>query len=180
MRAILLGIILLSVNALRAQTFVQAGFDYVPGQPFVNNIAANDSLSQKKWSVSKFVGLSQSFIFSKGGNAAITSVPIGLQINRRLSNNLYAFANVAVAPSYINFNHAFTNSNFNKMNTGNMFSGSNSLGIYSSASMGLMYINDARTFSISGSISVDRNSTPFFPVYPVNTSRSIPVNSNRK
>jgi hypothetical protein len=165
MRAILLGIILFSFTALRAQTFLPVGLGYMPAQPFANNIAANDSLSQKKWSVSKFVGISQSFIFSKDGNASISSVPIGLQVNRRLNNNLYAFANVAIAASYINFNHAFTNSTFNKMSPGSMYSGSNSLGIYSSASMGLMYINDARTFSISGSISVERNSTPFFPVY---------------
>ena len=180
MRAILLGIILFSVTTLRAQTFMPVGIGYLPAHPFANNMAINDSLSQKKWSVSKFVGISGSFIFSKGGNASITSVPIGLQLNRRLNNNLYAFANVAIAPSYINFNHAFTNSTFNKMNPGSMYSGSNSLGIYSSASMGLMYVNDARTFSISGSISVDRNSTPFFPVYPVNASRPMPVNAERR
>jgi hypothetical protein len=43
--------------------------------------------------------------------------------------------------------------------------------MYSSASLGLMYINDARTFSISGSISIERDNYPVYYYNPVNTTK---------
>jgi len=43
----------------------------------------------------------------------------------------------------------------------------NNLGIYQSASLGVMYINDARTFSISGSIGIEKSVYPSYslPAY---------------
>lgn len=116
------------------------------------------------------------FFFFKGGNATIFSAPLGLQLNRRLNNNLFAFAGVSAAPSYVNFNSSFMNADFNKMNANSSFK-SSALGIYSRAELGLQYINDARTFSISGSIGVERSSFSMPMYIPSNNrvNQSIPA-----
>lgn len=155
-----------------AQTFLPGSFiDNGYRGSLINNIRLNDSAFNKKWSVIKYSGISAGFSFFKGGNATIVSAPLGLQLNRRLNNNLFAFAGASAAPSYVNFN-SFMNSNLNKMNSFR----SGSLGVYSRAELGLQYINDERTFSISGSIGVERSSFPM-PAYipPNNIHRNIPV-----
>ncbi|WP_018611381.1 hypothetical protein [Segetibacter koreensis] len=131
----------------------------------MNNMHVNDSAYKKKWFVSKYTGLSTSFSFFKGGNATVVSAPMALQLNRRLNNNLFAFAGISAAPSYVNFRSSFLNSDFNKFGQNNSFN-QGRLGIYSRAELGLQYINDDRTFSISGSIGVERSdfAMPYFPV----------------
>lgn len=180
MRIIFLIAIMISVTVLKAQTILPGSFlDYTNKAAFANNIHPQDSLSNKKWSFTKYSGISTTFSFFKGGNATVVSAPIGLQLNRKLNNNLYAFANVSVAPAYINFNSSFINTDFNKANQTNGFYKANSLGIYSSASLGLMYVNDAKTFSISGSIGIEKSSYPMLPYYQLNNGKPntlIPVN----
>ena len=108
MRIIILTAIMISFTALKAQTILPGSFlDYTNRSAFANNIHPHDSLTNKKWSLAKYSGISTTFSFFKGGNATVVSAPIGLQLNRRLNNNLYAFANVSVAPAYINFNSSF-------------------------------------------------------------------------
>jgi len=121
---------------------------------FVNKV-------NKKWFFTSYSGVGLNFIAYRGGSATVVDVPMRLQLNRRLNNNLYAFAGVTAAPAYINFNRAFLSPVNNKLNSANGIN-SNSLGLYSRADLGLMYINDARTFSISGSIGVERSNSPIF------------------
>lgn len=162
MRTVIIIALLLSFTALKAQTYLPGGFiDYNYRGSLMNNQHLNDSTLQKKWFVSKYSGMSTSFSFFKGGNATVVSAPIGLQLNRRLNNNLYAFAGVSIAPAYINFNQSFISNDFNKSNAMNGFN-SKSLGLYSRAELGLQYINDDRTLSISGSIGIERNSYPIY------------------
>ena len=176
MRTIILMALILSVTALKAQTVLPLSFyDYTQRANFANNIHQGDSRSEKKWSFSSYSSISTSFSFFKGGNATIVSAPMGLQLNRRINNNLYAFANVSVAPAYVNFNRSFISTDINKANPYSGNSGSNSFGMYSSASLGLMYINDAKTFSISGSFSVERSSYPMLPYYPINNTKPNPI-----
>jgi len=165
MRTFILICFLIIAASSNAQTFLP-GFrnNWYRGN-LLNNSHVNDSVLQKKWFVSKYTGISTSFSFFKGGNATIFSAPVGLQLNRRLNNNMFAFAGISVAPSYINFNSSFINSDFSKMN-GNSGFKSSALGIYSRAELGLQYINDERTFSISGSIGVERSNFPM-PLYNV-------------
>ena len=101
------------------------------------------------------------------------SAPMGLQLNRRINNNLYAFANVTVAPSYISINPSYL-TGFNK-NLSNRSFNQNSFGLYPAASLGLMYVNDAKTFSISGNISAEKSVYPAVPYYPLNQSKQSPV-----
>jgi hypothetical protein len=165
MRTIIFISILLSVTGLKAQRFLPGSFiDNTYRGGVISAVRQNDSASKKKWLFSKYSGISTSFTFFKGGSATVVSAPIGLQLNRRLNNNLYAFAGVSVAPAYVNFNQSFMTADFNKTNPNNSFFKSSSLGIYSRAELGLQYINDERTFSISGSIGVERNNyaMPFY------------------
>ncbi|MHA4843952.1 hypothetical protein ACX0G7_07310 [Flavitalea antarctica] len=120
----------------------------------------------RKWSLNKYAGISSSFGFYNGGSTSMISAPVGLQLNRMLSKNLYAFAGVSVAPSYFTYNRSFNDFNIYKTNPGNSRINSNGFGIYSRVEAGLMYINDEKTFSISGSIGMDRST---YPIYPANS-----------
>jgi hypothetical protein len=160
MRILLLLLALTSFISTRAQTPLYPGMmNYAQRNPlsYVNPVI-DSNLSKKKWSLHKYGGISASYSFFNGGSASVFSVPLGLQLNRQLNNNLYAFAGISAAPSYINFSRSFINADIKKYNT-------NSLGLYSRFEAGLMYVNDARTFSISGSIGVERNSFPVYPYY---------------
>ena len=173
MRILLLLVILISSSTLKAQTGLPASFiDYTHQRAFLNDL--NDSTGNKKWSLSTYSSISTSFSFFKGGNATVVSAPMGLQLNRKLNNNLYAFAGVSVAPAYVNFNSTFLSSNNGKFYSNNAALKSSSFEMYSRAEMGLMYINDQRTFSISGSISVERSSYPVYPYNQMNATRQSP------
>jgi hypothetical protein len=134
----------------------------------------NDSTPHSKWFLSKYGGVSTSFVFYNGGHASVFSAPLGIQLNRRLNNNLYAFTGIAVAPVYISSN-TFISADINKANPNNRFFQPGKLNIYTSAEAGLMYINDAKTFSISGSIIIERSSYPAYPYYDANKANAIPV-----
>jgi hypothetical protein len=164
MRITFLAIALLIFTAVQSQSLTQ----YSSGGNFSDS-HTQDSLFPKKWFFSSYRGLSTSVSFFKGGNASVFSVPLGLQLNRRINNNWFAFANVTVAPSYINMNPSYLNG-FNKSFSNNRF-GQNYFGLYPAASMGVMYVNDARTFSISGSVSAEKSLYPVLPYYPDNFSK---------
>ena len=171
MRLLLVLVILISSVALKAQSLLPINYiDYAQRQALAQN-NFHDSASNKKWSLNKFGGISTSFSFFRGGNATVVAAPIGLQLTRKLNNNLYAFAAVSVAPAYVSFNRSFLSSNANKGFQNNSFLKSNSFDMYSRAEMGLMYINDNKTFSISGSISIERSSYPMFPVNQINNTK---------
>jgi hypothetical protein len=169
-------VILISSITLKAQTVLPISFmDYMHGQTFGNSPHFISGSLDKKWSVSSYSGISTGFTFFNGGNANFVSVPVGLQLNRRLNNNLYAFAGISAAPSYMNFSHSFITSDINKGNPNNGFFRPNNFGAYSRAELGLMYINDARTFSVSGSIGVERSSYPVIPYPQGSRTRQNPV-----
>lgn len=172
-RTILFAAILLSAVAVKAQ--VPLSFGYMnPMQPaftHFNQLGGINTL-HKKWYFSKYAGISTGFMAFNGGMGTFLSAPMGLQINRQLNNNMSAFAGVSVAPSFYNFNGAFSQPILNKNNG---FMNANHFGGYSTAYMGLMYINNDRTFSISGSIGVSRYSG-YSPFYAPATS---PVSGQR-
>jgi hypothetical protein len=170
MRIVLALVVLIASISLKAQTLFPGTFiDDTQRQAFVNAGHFNDSTQHKKWFLNKYGGISTSFSFFRGGNATTVAVPVGLQLNRRLNNNLYAFAGVSVAPAYVNFNHAFLSTDINKTWQKNTFLQSNSFNMYSRAELGLMYINNEKTFSISGSIGIERSTYPYpYPVFPYN------------
>ena len=178
MRITVLLALIIFTTALKAQTFFPGGDS--PGSyrsGLVYNAHPADSGTQKKWFLTRYSALSASYSFFKGGHASVVTVPIGLQINRRLTNNLYAFANATVAPAYITFSRNFIATDFTKAPLSTRPFQSSSLGMYSSASLGLQYINDEKTFSISGSIGVERRSYPLLPYYRTNEQRPLSATS---
>jgi hypothetical protein len=121
-----------------------------------------------KWSSSFYHGISTGFSFFNGGNFMTVAAPFGWQLNRRLNDNFYAFAGISAAPAYINFNQSFLYSDVNKNYPGNGLR-ANNFGFYARAEAGLMYVNDARTFSISASVGAQRGNNPLF-LYPAATN----------
>ena len=185
MRLLFVFVLMMLAAGLNAQIYSPYNsFNYIQRPAFINSIGLNDSIPNKKWFVSKYAGVSTSFNFFRGGNAFVVAAPLSLQLNRTLNNNLYAFANVSVAPEFVNFNtNNFLNPNIKGIQNNSFHS--NSLGAYSSASIGLMYVNDARTFSISGSISVERSSYPYgnMPYSQANVMKpvtTLPVNDDKR
>ena len=174
MRILLLFIMLFSFGSAKSQTFGTVG---VPGYsqrgPFLHTIPVQDSGSNKKWFMSKYTGISTGISFYNGGRASFLAAPMGLQLNRKLNDNIYAYANIAVTPTLIRSNSNLLYSGMNKPFSPNSFS-SNSFQVNPSASVGLMYVNDAKTFSISGGFSIERNNYQFVPYYPA----IFPKNSN--
>lgn len=160
---ILLIVFFCMISVANAQT---SAFDNFEGSNFSRMKATAPSLkegiSSPKWFVNRYSGISTTFTAWKGGFASIIAAPVGIQLNRRLNNNLYAFASVTAAPSYINFRQNFVKQDFGKSSYNNSFIGrTNNFSLYSRADIGVMYVNDQRTFSISGSIGVERSNYPF-------------------
>jgi len=172
MRMMFVLIVMVMAAGLKAQaTWPGSSLNSSYGSGFMYDKNFYDSTAQKKWFISRYTGISTSYSFFKGGSAAMVAVPVGLQLNRRLNNNLYAFANVSAAPAYINFSQAFITTDINKVNAGNGFYKPGNVGIYSSASLGLMYMNNEKTFSVSGSISIERSGYPAYYYNGANTTK---------
>lgn len=153
-RTILFAAILTStVATVKAQTPLSFGSMDQPAFRHFNSMADSNTL-RKKWFLTKYAGISSGFVAFKGGSGTFLSAPVGLQINRELTNNVYGFAGVSVAPTLFHFNSAFYQPGINKNNS---FTNANNLSVNPAAYMGLMYINNERTFSISGSIGVSRS-----------------------
>jgi hypothetical protein len=174
MKALLVIICIFGWGFANAQTYVP-GVATTLGRPVLNSKHSYDSIRQKKWFFTKYSGITAGYTFFSGGHASYLAAPFALQINRRVTNNVYAFAGASLTPAYINFNNAFPNTCFNKNITGKY--NPNSFSINPAAYAGLMYINNDRTFSISGSISIERNNYPYY--YPVQsntqTHNNLPV-----
>jgi hypothetical protein len=167
MRILLLTLFIISFISVRAQSQLPLSDINFSQRNAINNYnSLNDSNNvHKKWTLTKYGGISAGYGYFNGGNASFFSAPIGLQLNRRLHNNLYAFAAISAAPAYINFNRSFINADINKMNSGLTRYSSNGFTMYSKFEAGLMYENDDKTFSISGSIGVYNGINPRYPVY---------------
>ena len=170
MRLILLITLITCIATTNGQSVSPSDADYFQSAGLVNNNTSRNSVLTHKWFFSAYRGISTGISFFRGGNATFLAAPMGLQLNRRLNNNLYGFANITVAPTYISFNRSFISAGSYK-GFGYGMPGINTLGANPAVSLGLMYINDQKTFSISGSISAERSSYPLLPYYPPGNSR---------
>jgi hypothetical protein len=170
-RIILFAAILISAGAVKAQSPLTFGAvnGMHPAFRHFNQLPDSNQV-RKKWFVTKYAGISTGFIAFKGGSGTFLSAPVGLQINRQLTNNVFAFAGVSATPTFFHGNSAFYQPGVNKTNRF-MNANANNFDINPAVYMGLMYTNDERTFSISGSIGVSRSSyNAYSPYYsPANT-----------
>ncbi|MEP7257610.1 MAG: hypothetical protein ABI687_04470 [Flavitalea sp.] len=176
MRLLLLILISFTFHSLEAQTPLSFGvWNGVQHSPFAGYNRINDnSGTNTKWQLNAYRGLSANQRFFNGANVSMLSAPMGLQLDRRLNKNLYAFAGVSVAPTYFNFNRTLDAGGIYKTYLVNSLFTPNNLGLNSRVELGLMYINDEKTFSISGSIHVDRNNYQAYPLNGIYTNRQQP------
>jgi len=167
LRTILFAAVLMSGMAVKAQVAPSLGAMNGPESGVHHPQQVNDSGNiHKKWFVTKYAGVSTGFTAFKGGNTSFLSVPLALQINRQLTNNLYAFGGVSVAPTVFRYNMPYQPA----MNKNNSFMQTNNFAAWSDAKIGVMYISNDKTFSISGSVGVGRSNyngySPFYaPAY---------------
>ena len=175
MQIILGAIILMCWLSPKAQTYLPGvvnSIGFSQWAPLPDFYQADKNIpSNPKWFFSKYAAISAGFAFYPGASATFISTPIGLNINRQITNNFYGFAGVYAAPTFVSFNHNnFMNPANGQSYPGNL-SNPYSFGINPGIQAGLMYVNDARTFSISGSINVQRTSYPVYPVAPNRAKR---------
>ena len=163
----------------KAQTYLPVGRpDFLQGRllPGYNQFVDNNPLGQK-WHFSKYASLSAGTTFFTGGSAyfpagiSFLSTPVGLQLSRQLNKNLYAFTGISAAPVFLSFSRINTAPIKNPSYPGYNFSKPYGLGLNSRVEMGLMYVNDAKTFSISGSVGIERSSYPVYPSDRVNVKK---------
>ncbi|HEY6902014.1 MAG TPA: hypothetical protein VI233_15265 [Puia sp.] len=130
------------------------GYGLAPWQS-VWNLPSYDS--RPKWQIKPFASISAGYIFFNGGISYV-SAPMGVAAFRPLNPNWTAFGAATVSPTVFSINRLMTA----PTNTG--------YGTYINTGIqgGLIYTNEAKTFSISGSIRIDRGS---YPVYPVDNKR---------
>jgi len=170
---LLIGVSVLFLSA-KAQSYIPGvGVNFMQPIPLPGNqLPVYDNPGNKKWYFSRYAGFSAGFGYFNGAGGSYVSVPFVLQLNHPLNNNLTAFAAISVAPTFFSLNHSFTDPSFNTYYPGGYMPNSYGFGINPRATMGLMYTNDAKTFSISGSISVERSSYPIYPVEPRSNSKN--------
>jgi hypothetical protein len=167
--AILASIVFLSP---KAQMYLPVShLDYLQGRSFPNyNQSVDSTPLGHKWHVSQYAGFSAGSFFFAGGTSFL-SARYGLMLSRPLNNNLSVFTAISASPVFFSFNRLFTDPGINSSYPGNGLSRTYGVGINSRVEAGLMYINDAKTFSISGSVGIDRNSYPVYPSNRVNTKK---------
>jgi hypothetical protein len=179
MRTILTILASIAFLSPKAQNYSPVGqLDFMQGRPLPGYTPFVDNTPfDQKWHFTKYAGLSAGTTFFSGGSAffpagiSFLSTPVGLQLSHPLNKNLYAFAGISATPVFFSFNRLYTDPSKNPSYPGYNFSKPYGLGLNSRVEMGLMYINDAKTFSISGSVGIDRNSYPVYQANRVNPKK---------
>ncbi|MCC7525686.1 MAG: hypothetical protein IT250_12740, partial [Chitinophagaceae bacterium] len=164
MRFLVLSCILFVGLAARTQTVMPYSAMVNTQRKGIENNHAYTSthLSGKKWFISRYSGVSTGFSFFNGSAAHFVSVPLGLQLNRRINNNFFAVAGIAAAPTYWNFSHSLRPVAGHSLYSNSRLISSGTYGVNARAELGLMYISDDKTFSFSGSIGIQRGSYPAY------------------
>jgi len=121
----------------------------------------------QKWQLRPYASLQAGYTFFHGGISYL-SVPAGVALFHPLNKNISAFAGVSAAPVAFSISRLYTGPAINESYPGN-FSRPYGLGLNAGIQGGLIYTNDAKTFSISGSVELERGSYPVYPSYKENT-----------
>jgi hypothetical protein len=163
MRTLLVILVSMSLLSTKAQSYLPVsnlGYGYTPLSSFNPARLQDSGHLNRKWQVRPYASVSAGYIFVHGGISYL-SAPVGLMVFRPLTSNISAFAGVSAVPTVFSINRLYSNSAY----PGNNFSRPYGLGLNGRIEGGLIYTNDAKTFSISGSVGIERGS---YPVYPSN------------
>jgi hypothetical protein len=115
-----------------------------------------------KWQLKPFASASAGYIFFNGGISYL-SAPVGLALFRPLNTNWTAYGAATITPTFFSFSTLYTPpANYGKY-SGYPFPGGYGMSLTPAIQGGLIYTNDAKTFSISGHVRIEKSS---YPVYP--------------
>jgi len=114
------------------------------------------------WQLRPFASLSAGYIFLNGGISYV-SAPVGVALFHPLTTNWTAYGAATVTPIGFSFNRLATFPATDPPYRGYPFGGGYGLGLTTGIQGGLIYTNDDKTFSISGSMRFERST---YPVYP--------------
>jgi hypothetical protein len=154
--------VLLSSKAQTHLPVYPLGFGFSQWQPM--SMAPLPGSSQK-WQLRPSASIQAGYIFYNGGISYL-SAPLELNLYHPLTSNVTAFGGVYVAPTVFSMTNPYLSS-FQNPAYPNRYNMTINPGVQG----GLMYTNDAHTFSISGSVRVERGS--YYPyVYPAQRSNT--------
>lgn len=167
MKQLLTFLLAITVLGAHAQTHLpinSPGWGYGLGawQPLTPIPFFDNSMTKNKWVLRPFASLSAGYIFLNGGISYL-SAPVGVALFHPLNTNWTAFGAITAAPVIFNVNRLSALPINDPNQFGYPFSGTTGLGLTTGIQGGLIYTNDAKTFSISGSVQLERSS---YPVYP--------------
>jgi hypothetical protein len=153
--------------ASTAQTHLFPGtaWGYAPWQPFVPYSQFIPGTPNRSWQLQPFTSASVGYTFLGGGGVSYLSAPVGVILFHPLNNNFTAFGAASIAPTIFHFNSLYTTP------AGYPGNGVTGLNVNASVTGGVIYTNEAKTFSISGSISVGRGSNPVYIPPSTNTRK---------
>ncbi|HEV9038179.1 MAG TPA: hypothetical protein VGQ51_16205 [Puia sp.] len=124
--------------------------------------------SARKWQIKPYASVSAGYIFLNGGISYL-STPVGFTFARPLNNNIAAYTNLSLAPTI------FSMSSLYSAPAGlSPYSGAG-YGLSTRIEGGLIYSNDARTFSISGGVSIERGSYQLFQPAAPHSAKTSPI-----
>ncbi len=167
MRSILLLCLLFSFSVGWSQSLPEGGILSTPGDRIApSEMTVQYRAKEPKWFVTSGVNVVSAISFYHRTPTSWLAIPASIQLNHRLSDHWYAFANLSASPIYQSLLPAggiLSNKSLfaNPLNP-------RGLGVYSAATIGVYYTNEARTFSISGSLSTSRGYSPFMGISPLN------------
>ena len=133
--------------------------------PNVVTFPTFDASRPNRWLLKPFASVSAGYLFYNGGGASYLSAPAGLALFRPLNPNWTLFGAATISPTVLSTNRwtaPISDPNYH----GYPWGSANGLGITTGIQGGLMYTNQDKTFSISGSVHVERSSYPVYPVAP--------------
>jgi hypothetical protein len=160
MRIFLTILVSLAVLSAKAQSPLPAGAPYPTGTPLPTRDSGNFS---HQLQLRPYASISTGYLFFHRG-ISYFSAPVGLALVYPINRNISAFAGASASPVVFSVNqlNSYPNNNFSRPYN---------FGWSGRVEGGLMYTNDAKTFSISGSVGVERGSYPGYPAYRTNTKK---------
>lgn len=171
MRLLLTIFITMTVLCSTAQNHLPIGtwgYGFTPWQPVLSFPSYNQNNHHLQ--IRPFASLSAGYLFFNGG-VSYVSAPVGLMVFRPLTNNWTAFGAATVTPTAFSINSLYSAPITDPNHPGYPFSSGYGLGLSTGVQGGLIYTNDARTFSISGSVRFDKTTYPVYPTNGVNSRK---------
>ena len=141
---------------LAVPSYPNAPFQTFGGMPsfYFSPVFVPFDQSARRWQIVPYASVSAGYIFTNGGLSYL-SAPMGVALVRPLNNNVAAYTNLSVAPTVFGMSSLFAA-------PGQSAYPGTWYGYSTRVEGGLIYTNDARTFSISGGISVERENSFLF------------------